>query len=158
MELKRILAKDIRRATEKAVALYGQDVLFVSNSRVNGMTEVIVAVDVAPEPWAESADRGDGERFGQVLQQSFKAMEKGATAPESAEDDAEVGFGHIQQLDGLGQHLLLEAFGLAQLPLSDGAQATHRVAAPQGHARIGQHQQAHHPQPRFPTSHGSCPL
>jgi len=90
MELKRILAKDIRRATEKAVALYGQDVLFVSNSRVNGMTEVIVAVDVAPEPWAESADRGDGERFGQVLQQSFKAMEKGATAPESAEDDAEV--------------------------------------------------------------------
>ncbi len=80
MELKRILAKDIRRATEKAVALFGQDVLFVSNSRVNGMTEVIVAVDVAPEPWAEAKDRGDGERFGQVLQQSFKALEKGATA------------------------------------------------------------------------------
>lgn len=81
MELKRILAKDIRRATEKAVALYGQDVLFVSNSRVNGMTEVIVAVDVAPEPWAEAADRGNGERFGQVLQQSFKTMDKGASAP-----------------------------------------------------------------------------
>ena len=39
MELKRILAKDIRRATEKAVALYGQDVLFVSNSRANGMIQ-----------------------------------------------------------------------------------------------------------------------
>lgn len=80
MELKRILAKDIRRATEKAVALFGQDVIFVSNSRVNGMTEVIVAVDVAPEPWAEAKNRGDGERFGQALQQSFKALEKGATA------------------------------------------------------------------------------
>jgi len=89
MELKRILAKDIRRATEKAVALYGQDVLFVSNSRVNGMTEVIVAVDVAPEPWAEATERGDGERFGEVLQQSFRAMEKGATADGSADDDAD---------------------------------------------------------------------
>ncbi|NCW78446.1 MAG: hypothetical protein EBV64_10915 [Oxalobacteraceae bacterium] len=88
MELKRILAKDIRRATEKAVALFGQDVLFVSNSRVNGMTEVIVAVDVAPEPWAEAKDRGDGERFGQVLQQSFKALEKGATASSHEAHDA----------------------------------------------------------------------
>ena len=81
MELKRILAKDIRRATEKAVALYGQDVLFVSNSRVNGMTEVIVAVDVAPEPWAEAGDKGDGERFGQALHQSFKALDQGETSP-----------------------------------------------------------------------------
>lgn len=85
MELKRILAKDIRRATEKAVALYGQDVLFVSNSRANGMIEVIVAVDVNPEPWAEAPSRGDGERFSDVLHQSFKALEKGATA--SAADE-----------------------------------------------------------------------
>jgi len=80
MELKRILAKDLRRATEKAVALYGQDVLFVSNSRANGMIEVIVAVDVNPEPWAEASTSGSGERFGEVLHQSFKALDKGATA------------------------------------------------------------------------------
>ena len=80
MELKRILAKDLRRATEKAVALYGQDVLFVSNSRANGMIEVIVAVDVNPEPWLEARASGDGERFGEVLHQSFKALDKGATA------------------------------------------------------------------------------
>jgi flagellar biosynthesis GTPase FlhF len=80
MELKRILAKDLRRATEKAVALYGQDVLFVSNSRANGMIEVIVAVDVNPEPWAEASTSGGGERFGEVLHQSFKALDKGATA------------------------------------------------------------------------------
>ena len=67
MELKRILAKDIRRATEKAVALYGKDVLFVSNAKVNGMTEVIVAVDVAPETLLETSDLGDGQRFNQVL-------------------------------------------------------------------------------------------
>ena len=80
MELKRILAKDIRRATEKAVALYGKDVLFVSNAKVNGMTEVIVAVDVAPEKLLETSDLGDAQRFEQVLKQSFKEVENGATA------------------------------------------------------------------------------
>lgn len=80
MELKRILAKDIRRATEKAVALYGKDVLFVSNAKVNGMTEVIVAVDVAPETLLETSDLGDAQRFEQVLKQSFKEVENGATA------------------------------------------------------------------------------
>ncbi len=85
MELKRILAKDIRRATEKAVALYGKDVLFVSNAKVNGMTEVIVAVDVAPETLLETSDLGDGQRFDQVLKQSFKEAEHGTNvslAPE----------------------------------------------------------------------------
>ena len=48
MELKRILAKDARQANEKAVALYGQDVLVISSCQVRGQTELIVAVDVAP--------------------------------------------------------------------------------------------------------------
>ena len=85
MELKRILAKDIRRATEKAVALYGKDVLFVSNAKVNGMTEVIVAVDVAPETLLETSDLGDGQRFDQVLKQSFKEAEHGTTASPAPE-------------------------------------------------------------------------
>lgn len=80
MELKRILAQDIRRATEKAVALYGKDVLFVSNAKVNGMTEVIVAVDVAPERLLETSDLGDGQRFNQVLKQSFREVTHGVTA------------------------------------------------------------------------------
>jgi flagellar biosynthesis GTPase FlhF len=80
MELKRILAKDIRRATEKAVALYGKDVLFVSNAKINGMTEVIVAVDVAPETLLETSDLGDSQRFDQVLKRSFREVENGATA------------------------------------------------------------------------------
>jgi flagellar biosynthesis protein FlhF len=48
MELKRILARDIRAANEKAVAQYGPDVLVISSGQVNGLTELIVAVDLAP--------------------------------------------------------------------------------------------------------------
>jgi flagellar biosynthesis GTPase FlhF len=48
MELKRILARDIRTANEKAVAQYGPDVLVISSGQVNGLTELIVAVDLAP--------------------------------------------------------------------------------------------------------------
>lgn len=48
MELKRILARDARAANEKAVAQFGPDVLIISSSQVNGLTELIVAVDLAP--------------------------------------------------------------------------------------------------------------
>ncbi len=91
MELKRILAKDIRRATEKAVALYGKDVLFVSNARVNGMTEVIVAVDVnaeqLPEPIAPRAT--DAQKFNDALTQSFRALDNGASASDATETDTD---------------------------------------------------------------------
>jgi len=48
MELKRIIARDTQAANEKAVALYGPDVLVISTSKVKGKTELIVAVDVEP--------------------------------------------------------------------------------------------------------------
>ena len=54
MELKRILARDIRAANEKAVAQYGPDVLVISSGQVNGLTELIVAVDLAPLTTEES--------------------------------------------------------------------------------------------------------
>lgn len=54
MELKRILARDARSANEKAVAQYGPDVLVISSSQVNGLTELIVAVDMAPLPSEEA--------------------------------------------------------------------------------------------------------
>ncbi len=77
MELKRILAQDLRRATEKAVKLYGDDVLFVSNAKVNGQHEVIVAVDVSPEPepWtAAPRPAGGGDRFQRALKESMRAL------------------------------------------------------------------------------------
>ncbi len=46
MQLKRILARDTRTATEKAIALYGSDVLIISNHLVNGQTELVVALDL----------------------------------------------------------------------------------------------------------------
>jgi flagellar biosynthesis GTPase FlhF len=50
MELKRIIARDSRSANEKAIQLYGNDVLIISSQRVDQQTELIVAVDVASEP------------------------------------------------------------------------------------------------------------
>ena len=50
MELKRILARDVKSANEKAVALYGNDVLVISSCQVRGQTELIVAVDIEPMP------------------------------------------------------------------------------------------------------------
>jgi len=46
MKLQRIIAKDSRAANEQAIAKYGKDVLVVSNTKVNGMTELIVAIEI----------------------------------------------------------------------------------------------------------------
>ena len=46
MELKRILGKDSRRALEEVSRQYGEDALVISSGKVNGQTEVIVAVDL----------------------------------------------------------------------------------------------------------------
>ncbi|WP_322992333.1 hypothetical protein [Limnohabitans sp.] len=54
MELKRIIARDSRSANEKAIQLYGNDVLIISSQRVDQQTELIVAVDVASEPLAQA--------------------------------------------------------------------------------------------------------
>ena len=48
MELKRILARDSRSANEKAIQLYGNDVLIISSQRLDNQIELIVATDVDP--------------------------------------------------------------------------------------------------------------
>lgn len=53
MELKRIIARDSRSANEKAIQLYGPDVLIISSQRVDSQTELVVAIDVAPLSVAE---------------------------------------------------------------------------------------------------------
>jgi flagellar biosynthesis protein FlhF len=50
MELKRIVAQDLRTATQEAVRLYGPTTLVVSSERINGKMEVIAAVDIKAEP------------------------------------------------------------------------------------------------------------
>ena len=53
MELKRIIARDSRTANEKAIQLYGPDVLIISSQRVDQQTELIVAVDETLAPVSE---------------------------------------------------------------------------------------------------------
>lgn len=48
MEIQRILARDTRTATDQAMSMYGRDVLIISNQRVNGQIELLVAVDIRP--------------------------------------------------------------------------------------------------------------
>lgn len=89
MELKRILARDTRSATEQAIRLYGEDVLIVSNHRVGQQTELVVAVDIAVQaplpahttasPLPVEPDKGFARQFAQV---SAPAV----TAPPAAEE------------------------------------------------------------------------
>jgi flagellar biosynthesis GTPase FlhF len=83
MELKRILARDARTANEKAVAQYGPDVLIISSSQVNDLTELIVAVDIPPlsleeaEPYlkqefVEPTDKQPKGKFDVLLGQTIE--------------------------------------------------------------------------------------
>ena len=89
MELKRILAADSRAAKEKAIRLYGRDALILSNDRVNGQVELIVAVDLVEDdalyPNSASAEDENAVRktatpllqpppFGRVLQGTMERM------------------------------------------------------------------------------------
>jgi flagellar biosynthesis protein FlhF len=56
MELKRILARDSRSANEKAIQLYGSDVLIFSSQRLDNQIELIVAVDLDAKPVAAAAE------------------------------------------------------------------------------------------------------
>lgn len=62
MELKRILANDTKSATEKAMALYGRNVLVISNHSIGGQTELVVAIDIE-----ETAQGGGGDASAAVL-------------------------------------------------------------------------------------------
>ncbi len=64
MQLKRILARDTRTATEKAIALYGSEVLIISNHLVNGQTELVVALDL---PEAETTATASAVRAVSLL-------------------------------------------------------------------------------------------
>ena len=85
MELKRILARDIRGATTKAVSLYGEDVLFVSNNRVNGMTEVIVATDLKDEIKTLPPKTPKDDKFEKLLDKSFRDL-KNKSSTSNIED------------------------------------------------------------------------
>ncbi len=83
MELKRILARDTRSANEKAMQLYGNDVLVISTQRVGDQTELIVAIDAETTPSPQVQAQPRAERV---------------TASEKDEVFAEI-FGFVQRQD-----------------------------------------------------------
>jgi flagellar biosynthesis GTPase FlhF len=88
MELKRILANDTKSATERAVALYGRNVLVISNHTVGGQTELVVALDID--------------------EQSLESTVSSAvqTAPVIAPPEATVAFAqHLAQVQGTGKEI-----------------------------------------------------
>ena len=72
MELKRILARDTKTANERAIALYGRNVLVISNHTVGGQTELVVAVDI---------DESSAQTTNPVLAAVAAAAPQAATPP-----------------------------------------------------------------------------
>ena len=91
MELKRIVAKDLRSATERAVSLYGKDALVISHELVNGQTEIIVATDIQADgaelfeaSAAPETPRTEATDFRELLTQNLE----GAIRPDGPHADA----------------------------------------------------------------------
>jgi flagellar biosynthesis GTPase FlhF len=90
MELKRIIARDSRSANEKAIQLYGSDILIISSQRVDQQTELIVAVDVA----STSVDAGAADSGQKTAAQ---AMSHAAVNHFKADSDPSVPFAEVFQ-------------------------------------------------------------
>ena len=80
MELKRILANDLRAATEKAIRIYGPNTLVVSSERITGGVEVIVATD-----FSQNADLANPP-VNSADQQNKKTSSEKSLADELAKD------------------------------------------------------------------------
>ena len=111
MELKRILAKDSRRALEKVSDEYGDDALVISSAKVNGQTEVIVAIDLYTETTTNNTRTTDSTKneyffsekeanhsFEKLLNQEIGADSKNSSKPIASEDKLEKKSGDIEYI------------------------------------------------------------
>ena len=111
MELKRILAKDSRRALEKVSDEYGDDALVISSAKVNGQTEVIVAIDLHTETTTNNTKTTDSTKneyfvlekeanhsFEKLLNQEIGADSKNSRKPIASEDKLEKKSGDIEYI------------------------------------------------------------
>ena len=92
MELKRILANDTKSATEKAMALYGRDVLVISNHLVGGQTELVVAIDIGDQPEALAGTKPAAASADSDFKRHLFAAQtkpKGQVAPPEAKSPAQ---------------------------------------------------------------------
>ena len=111
MELKRILAKDSRRALEKVSDEYGNDALVISSAKVNGQTEVIVAIDLHADSSTDSIETTDSSKnqisvpeketnqsFEKFFKQEIAADSKNRYRPKVSEDKLEKKAGDIEYI------------------------------------------------------------
>ena len=111
MELKRILAKDSRRALEKVSDEYGNDALVISSAKVNGQTEVIVAIDLHSASSTGSFETADSTKkeisvsekktnysFEKYLNQEIGNDSKNGCKPKASEDKLEEKAGDIEYI------------------------------------------------------------
>jgi len=134
MELKRILARDSRSANEKAIQLYGPDVLIISTQRVDQQTELIVAVDVSAAPLIEDADAASSSKVPGVaglesktveftpFSQVFQQANSGKLMPSLAENEVAAPESDAQHLN-LAMPPLSPSVGIAE-PTPPVAEAT----------------------------------
>lgn len=86
MRLERITARDARSATEQVLARFGPDALIVSNQRVDGMTELIVAVDVEAAEAAEAPEAIEAPETAQGKGRGARAVDGNAGSKPSFGD------------------------------------------------------------------------
>ena len=90
MELKRILARDTKTANERAIALYGRNVLVISNHTVGGQTELVVAVDIdessdqTTNPVVAAVSAGIHESAQPVKSRDFAEVMSEVSRPQAA--------------------------------------------------------------------------
>ena len=163
MELKRIIARDSRAANDKAIQLYGPDVLVISSQRVDNQTELIVAVDTgeatpaataAPEaapPAASAATPSAAQEPVQSrAQQRFQAfadvfkvsVEQGDGA--EFEDDAEPAAERVAEPSPQPQASTASAEAMAEI--DEWIPAALRLAQPEAHRSAAVVPQASAPQ------------
>ena len=90
MELKRILARDTKTANERAIALYGRNVLVISNHTVGGQTELVVAVDIdessdqTTNPVVAAVSAGTHEAAQPTKSRDFAEVMSAVSRPQAA--------------------------------------------------------------------------
>jgi len=90
MELKRILARDTKTANERAIALYGRNVLVISNHTVGGQTELVVAVDIdessdqTTNPVVAAVSAGTHEAAQPAKSRDFAEVMSAVSRPQAA--------------------------------------------------------------------------
>ncbi len=139
MELKRIIARDSRSANEKAIQLYGPDVLIISSQRVDQQTELIVAVDVAseaaqqPQPVLKEAnasgaqtfqsDKESSLPFAQVFQNANAQAAPASESTEAHAADFQTGQAGLMARAAAAERPAPSAVALPEAALAQAAQA-----------------------------------